>query len=112
MQSNFYRVRLRDADVVAAAGCAAWRQARGASSTCVGVGFARRLDLTVPVAITTADGNGGGNRHVGRVGLMGSSGPSSCAVEPPRRRKLTRASIRKETDAVMDCRIKPDQARQ
>jgi hypothetical protein len=36
-----------------------------------GLSFAHRLNTSVPVAVTAAYGNGGGNAHVGRVGLMG-----------------------------------------
>ena len=36
-----------------------------------GLSVAHRLDVSVPVAVTGAYGNGGGNAHVGRVGLMG-----------------------------------------
>jgi hypothetical protein len=36
-----------------------------------GFSFAHRLSTSVPVAITASYGNGGGNAHVGRVGLMG-----------------------------------------
>jgi hypothetical protein len=39
----------------------------------IGGGFslAHRLNLNVPVAITAGYSNGGGNAHVGRLGLMG-----------------------------------------
>lgn len=36
-----------------------------------GLSFAHRLSSSTPIAITGAYGNGGGNAHVGRVGLMG-----------------------------------------
>jgi hypothetical protein len=36
-----------------------------------GISFAHRLNLSVPIAVTVAYGNGGGTAHVGRVGLMG-----------------------------------------
>jgi hypothetical protein len=36
-----------------------------------GVSLAHRLNLSMPVAVTAAYGNGGGTAHVGRVGLMG-----------------------------------------
>jgi hypothetical protein len=36
-----------------------------------GLSMAHRLNLSTPVAITAAYGNGGGTAHVGRVGLMG-----------------------------------------
>lgn len=36
-----------------------------------GISFAHRLNLSTPIAITGAYGNGGGTAHIGRVGLMG-----------------------------------------
>ena len=36
-----------------------------------GISLAHRLNLTIPIAVTAAYGNGGGTAHVGRVGLMG-----------------------------------------
>jgi hypothetical protein len=39
----------------------------------VGAGFslAHRFTTTIPLALTVGYGNGGGQGHVGRVGLMG-----------------------------------------
>lgn len=36
-----------------------------------GFSFAHRLNFSVPLAVTAAYGNGGGNVQVGRIGLMG-----------------------------------------
>jgi hypothetical protein len=36
-----------------------------------GISVAHRLNLSMPIAVTAAYGNGGGSAHVGRVGLMG-----------------------------------------
>ena len=36
-----------------------------------GISVAHRLNLSMPIAVTVAYGNGGGTAHVGRVGLMG-----------------------------------------
>lgn len=36
-----------------------------------GVSFAHRLNMSTPIAITAAYGNGGGTAHIGRLGLMG-----------------------------------------
>ena len=37
----------------------------------VGVGFGYRLDTLNPIMITGSYGNGGGDAHVGRVGIAG-----------------------------------------
>ena len=36
-----------------------------------GISLAHRLNLSTPIAVTAAYGNGGGTAHVGRFGLMG-----------------------------------------
>lgn len=36
-----------------------------------GISVAHRLNLSMPIAVTAAYGNGSGTAHVGRVGLMG-----------------------------------------
>jgi hypothetical protein len=39
--------------------------------TGAGFSLAHRLNLNVPIAVTAGYSNGGGNAHVGRIGLMG-----------------------------------------
>jgi hypothetical protein len=56
-----------------AAGRTAWAVNASTFQGEVGGGFsvAHRLNVSVPLAITAAYGNGAGSAHIGRVGLMG-----------------------------------------